>query len=151
MLNTTDKIRLRVNDFVTVLSDLIREATVAEIIEAMKGATLPASARRTSPPAQPRMVRAARVAADRKSGYQAKAPVAAAASHGGQQRTPELLAQLMGRVHGHIQSNPGRGVGAIAASLGTSSKDLSLVLRKLVNDNKIVSKGKKRGTRYFPR
>lgn len=152
MINAKDKIRLRVNDFVTALSDLVREATVAEIVEAVKRAAAPTSAhaaRPAAPVAQPSSARGARGVAGRKPGPQAKAPIAAA--RGGQQRTPELLAQLMGRVHGHVNANPGTSVGAIALSLGTATKELSLVLRKLVDEKKVVSKGKKRGTRYFPR
>ena len=146
MINAKDKIRLCVNDFVTVLGDLVREATVAEIVAAITSAAEPASARRAAPVAQ---ATHARAVAGRKPGRPAKAPIAAA--RGGQQRTPELLAQLKGRVHGHINENPGRSVGAIAVSLGTATKELSLVLRKLLDEKKVVSKGKKRGTRYFPR
>jgi hypothetical protein len=149
MINAKDKIRLCVNDFVTVLSDLVREATVAEIVEAVKRSAERPSARPAAAVAQPRQARDARGVAGRKPGPQAKAPIAAA--RGGQQRTPELLAQLMGRVHGHINANPGLSVGAIAVSLGTATKELSLVLRKLLDEKKVVSKGKKRGTRYFPR
>jgi hypothetical protein len=149
MINAKDKIRLCVNDFVTVLSDLVREATVAEIVEAVKRSAERPSARPAAAVAQPRHARDARGVAGRKPGPQAKAPIAAA--RGGQQRTPELLAQLMGRVHGHINANPGLSVGAIAVSLGTATKELSLVLRKLLDEKKVVSKGKKRGTRYFPR
>ena len=149
MIAANDKIRLRVNDFVNVLSDLIREATLGEIAEAIKSATVHAPARRIGALARTTSARDARGVAGRTPGYQAKAPIAA--STGGQQRTPELLAQLMGRVHSHINAHPGDGVGTIAASLGTSSKELSLLLRKLLDDKKVVSMGKKRGTRYFPR
>lgn len=149
MINAKDKIKLCVNDFVTVLGDLVREATVAEIVEAIKSAAERPSSRAAAPVAQPRPARDAREVAGRKPGRQAKAPIAAA--RGGQQRTPEALAQLLGRVHGHINENPGQSVGAIAVSLGTAPKELSLVLRKLLDEKKVVSKGKKRGTRYFPR
>jgi hypothetical protein len=130
-----DKIRLAVNEFVNVLSGLVREAAMVEVTEAIKNATGYASA--------PRAV------VGRKPSAPARAPIAA--SNDGKQRTPELLAQLMGRVHSTIVATPGQSVGTIAASLGTSSKALSLALRKLLNDKKVVSKGKKRGTRYFPR
>jgi hypothetical protein len=152
MMNANDKIRLRVNDFVDVLSTLIRQATVDEITEALKSATAHPSARGAAPVApvaQRKNARDVRGVAGRKPGYQAKAPVAV--SRPGQQRAPELLAQLMGRVQSHIEGNPGHGVGAIAVGLGTSTKELSLVLRKLLDDKKVISKGKKRGTRYFPR
>jgi DNA-binding NtrC family response regulator len=146
MSTAKDEIRLRVNDFVTVLNNLVRQAAVEEVAEAIKNAAIPAFARR--PAALARLVHERKVA-DRKPGSRVSASIAD--SKGGQQRTPELLAQLMGRVHGNILHNPGQGVGQIAASLGTSSKDLSLLLRKLLDDKKVISKGKKRGTRYFPR
>jgi hypothetical protein len=57
----------------------------------------------------------------------------------------------MARVHAHIKAQPGHGVGPITAALGTSTRDLSLVPRKLLDEKKVTSKGKKRGTRYFPR
>ncbi len=149
-MNTAkDEIRLRVNDFVDLLSNLVRQAAVDEIAEAIKNATVPTSARRSMAPAQIRNARDERKVAGGKPGHQVEAPIAA--SRGGQQRTPELLAQLMGRVYSHITANPDQGVGSIAVSLGTSTKELSLVLRKLLDDKKVISKGKKRGTRYFPR
>ena len=61
------------------------------------------------------------------------------------------LAQLMARIHGHIKANPGQGVVPMATSLGISNKDLRMPIRKLVEENKVRSTGKTRGTRYFPR
>ena len=148
-MNTAkDEIKLRVNDFVDVLSNLVRRAAMEEVAEAIKNATAPTSARWSSAPAPIMKVRDERPVAGRKPGARARAPVAD--SNGGQKRTPELLAQLMGRIQSNIKSNPGQGVGSIAGSLGTSTKELSLLLRKLLNDKKVISKGKKRGTRYFP-
>jgi hypothetical protein len=149
MSDAKDKIKAHVNDFVTVLSNLVRQAAVEEITEAIKNAAVPTSALRSGPVTQIMNGRSERKVVSRKPGVQAKAPVAN--SKGEQKRTPELLAQLMERVRTTIKANPGQGVGAIAASLGTSSKELSLLLRRLVDDRKVISQGKKRGTRYFPR
>ena len=55
------------------------------------------------------------------------------------------------QVGNHIKSNPGQGVEQIAKALGTSTKELTLPIRKLLGDKKITSKGQKRATRYFPK
>ena len=55
------------------------------------------------------------------------------------------------RVWEHIRANSGQGVEQIAKELGTSTKELSLPLRKLLAEKKIVSKGEKRATKYFSR
>ena len=149
MSNAKDDLRTRVNSFVTEVSDLVRQATMGEVLEALKNAEHQAPARRAASPAKIASAREERATPTRKPGRPAKAPIAA--TRPGQQRTPDFLAQLMDRVHRHIKANPGQGVGAIAASLNTSTKELSLLLRKLVNEKKIVSTGKKRGTRYLPR
>ena len=149
MSNLKDQLRTRVDDFVNELSDLVRQATVEEIVEALKNAEVHTSARRAAPPVEIANALEERKVAVRKPGRPAKAPIAAPTA--GQQRAPELLAQLMERVHRHIKANPGQGVAPIAASLGTSTKELSLLLRKLLDEKKITSKGKKRGTRYFPK
>lgn len=147
MSNAKDRLRARVDSFVTELSDHVRQATVGEIVEALKNAEH-APTRRIGAPGAIAKAREERKIAGRMLGRQAKAPIAA--SKPGQRRAPELLAPLMARVYGTIKVHPGQGVGPIAASLGTSSRDLSLVLRKLLDEKKITSKGRKRGTRYFP-
>lgn len=147
MSNASDDLRTRVNAFVIEVSDLVRAATMREILEALRSAEQDAPARKAGSPA--RIAGGSEAHAARKPGRPASAPIAALRP--GQQRTPEFLAQLMDRVHRHIKANPGHGVGAIAGSLDTSTKELSLLLRKLVNEKKIVATGKKRGTRYLPR
>jgi hypothetical protein len=122
---------------------------LGEIVEALKNADVHTSARRSGSPTEVAKAHEERKVAGGKPGRPAKAPIAAPKA--GQQRAPELLAQLMERVHRHIKANPGQGVGLIAVALGTSTKELSLLLRKLLDEKKVTSKGKKRGTRYFPK
>ncbi|MFO0759505.1 MAG: hypothetical protein U0359_23640 [Byssovorax sp.] len=55
------------------------------------------------------------------------------------------------QVFNHIKSNPNQGVEQIAKALGTSTKELTLPIRKLLADKKITSKGQKRATRYSPK
>ena len=65
--------------------------------------------------------------------------------------TPQQLAQITEQVYNYIKSNPGQGVEQIAKALATSTKELTLPIRKLLTDKKISSKGQKRATRYSPR
>ena len=64
---------------------------------------------------------------------------------------PLELIQVTQKVLDHIRANSGQGVEQIAKELGTSTKELSLPLRKLLADKKITSKGEKRATKYFSR
>ncbi len=50
------------------------------------------------------------------------------------------------QVGNHIKSNPGQGVEQIAKALSTTTKELTLPIRKLLGDKKITSKGQKRAT-----
>jgi len=137
-----------VDAFVNELSDLVRQATVREIVEALNATTGDVAGRRAGFPAKTSMARDRHSVAIRQPGSPSKAPIAA--RRAGQRRAPELLAQFTQGVHSYIKAHPGQGVGPIAVSVGTSTRDLSLVLRKLLDEKKITSTGKKRGTRYFP-
>jgi hypothetical protein len=149
MSSSSDQIKARVNSFVTELSEHIRQTTLRDFAEALKNAEGPSPTRRTSPQVEIASARQQRKVAVRKPGRPAKAPVAAAPA--AQPPAPASLAQLMARIHGYIKANPGQGVTPIATSLGTSNQDLRFPIRMLVDENKIMSKGKTRGTRYFPR
>ena len=149
MSNINDEIRTRVEALVVELSDLIRQATMGEIVEALKHADGKAPAGGPGHPAPIGKSRAERTTAVGKLGRPAKAPIAAPSA--GQQRAPESLAQLMERVNRQIKANPGQGIASIATSLGTSKVHLKLPMRKLVAEKWITSTGKKRGTRYFPK
>ena len=69
----------------------------------------------------------------------------------GAKRDPADLAALTDSIAAHIESNPGQGVEQIAKALSTTTKELTLPIRKLLADKKIFSKGQKRATRYFPK
>ena len=149
MSSANDQIRTRLNAFVTELSDLIRQATLQDMAEALRSAEGHSPARRTGASVAIAGAREERKVAVRKSGAPAKA--ATVASPAAQPRVPESLAQIMARVQSHIKANPGQGVVPMATSLGISNKDLRLPIRKLVEENKVRSTGKTRGTRYFPK
>ncbi len=158
MNNAEHTIKLRVDAFVNDLSDLIRQSALEAVSDALKkGGVAPAApvARR---PGRPAKVVEAPVAAKpaAKVGRPAKAAssassAAAAKRRAGEKRSPVLLAQVTDQVGNHIKSNPGQGVEQIAKALSTTTKELTLPIRKLLGDKKITSKGQKRATRYFPK
>lgn len=160
MSNAENNIKARVDAFVNDLSDLIRQSALEAVGDALRkgGASAPAApvARR---PGRPAKVVEAPVAAKpaAKVGRPAKASgtsasaAAAAKRRAGEKRSPVLLAQVTDQVGNHIKSNPGQGVEQIAKALSTTTKELTLPIRKLLGDKKITSKGQKRATRYFPK
>jgi hypothetical protein len=157
MSNAENNIKNRVDAFVNDLSDLIRQSALEAVAEALKkgGEVSAPPARR---PGRPAKVVEAPVAAKPagKPGRPAKSAsassqAAAAKRRAGEKRSPVLLAQVTDQVGNHIKSNPGQGVEQIAKALSTTTKELTLPIRKLLGDKKITSKGQKRATRYFPK
>ncbi|MEP7126402.1 MAG: DNA-binding protein [Byssovorax sp.] len=162
MSNAENHIKARVEAFVNDLSDLIRQSALEAVGEALKkggGSAHPAApaARR---PGRPAKVVEAPVAAKpaakvgrpaKAAGSSAASAAAAAKRRAGEKRSPVLLAQVTDQVGNHIKSNPGQGVEQIAKALSTTTKELTLPIRKLLGDKKITSKGQKRATRYFPK
>ena len=161
MNNAENNIKNRVDAFVNDLSDLIRQSALEAVGEALKkgGAWAPAApvARR---PGRPAKVVEAPVAAKpaakvgrpaKAAGGSAASAAAAAKRRAGEKRSPVLLAQVTDQVGNHIKTNPGQGVEQIAKALSTTTKELTLPIRKLLGDKKITSKGQKRATRYFPK
>jgi DNA-binding NtrC family response regulator len=69
----------------------------------------------------------------------------------GEKRSKEELAAMTQKVLEHIRANNGQGVEQIAKDLGTTTKELTLPIRKLLVEKKITSKGEKRATKYFSR
>ena len=68
----------------------------------------------------------------------------------GAKRTAEELEQLADAFVEFVSKNPGLRIEQINKQLGTSTKDLALPIRKLLEDGVVKAKGKKRSTAYFP-
>lgn len=141
--NIEAEIRSRVDAFVAELTELVRraalEAVSAAVNEQMGGlrkpARLPTSAASTkASPAQA-----------------ASSPKNNGSRKRGEKRSQEELSALKDRVLEYIQGNSGQGVEGIAKALGTSTRELSLPIRRLLADKQITSRGEKRATRYFSR
>jgi DNA-binding NtrC family response regulator len=153
MSNVESELKHRVDAFVNELSDLVRQAALEAVASALKKGETHAPARR---PGRPPKAETHEVKVPAKRGRPAKsaAPSTPVASHkrkAGEKRSPQLLAQVTEQVYNHIKSNPGQGVEQIAKALATSTKELTLPIRKLLGEKKITSKGQKRATRYFPK
>ena len=149
MSNAKEEIRARVEAFASELSDLVRQVTLGNVVEALKNAEVPPPARRPGRPPKIASAHEEQKITGRKPGGPAKATTAPPSRR--PYRAPELLAQLMERVRRHIRANPGQGISPIATSLGASKEDLKRPLRKLLDEMRITSRGRKRSTRYFPK
>ena len=151
MSHSEDQIRSRVDAFVNELSDLVRQAALEAVADALKkGEPSVAPARKAGRPAK---VAAPAEPEEKKTTRARGRPAAAkgAKRRAGEKRSPAVLAQVTEQVFNHIRANGGQGVEQIAKALGTTTKELTLPIRKLLGEKKITSKGQKRATRYFPR
>jgi hypothetical protein len=68
----------------------------------------------------------------------------------GAKRTADELEQLADGFVEFVTKNPGLRIEQINKQLGTTTKDLALPIRKLLEDGVVKAKGKKRSTAYFP-
>jgi hypothetical protein len=68
----------------------------------------------------------------------------------GIKRTSDELEDLSDKFVEYVKANPGLRIEQINKSLGTSTKDLQLPIRKLIAEGVVKVKGQKRSTQYFP-
>lgn len=124
---------------------------IARALDESSGASVPAASvanRSKTTSSAPRVAAAKKSPAVKSAKVKAeKAPSTPKAK--GEKRTPAELAALTGKLGAYIVANPGNGIEVIAKGLGTTTKELSLSIKKLVADKKIRSTGQKRATRYF--
>lgn len=148
MSNVETEIRSHVDTFVAQLSALVRKAALEAVADALREGQPSGTA------AAPRKAGRAKAAPPpaaevKKAGRPARA--AKPARKKGEKRSKEELAAMTQRVLEHIRANSGQGVEQIAKDLGTTTKELTLPIRKLLVEKKITSKGEKRATKYFSR
>ncbi|MEP7049595.1 MAG: DNA-binding protein [Pseudomonadota bacterium] len=126
----SDTIRAALDSFVDDISNLIQQAALESVEQALAGASAIPSRRGARASAAP-------------------AFAALASRKKGAKRTPEELEQLIKKLHGYIAKNPGQRIEQIAASLDISTKELNLPAKKLISEKKLSTKGQKRATTYF--
>ena len=133
MANTdvNQEIRARIQSFVDELSELVKQATLESVQAALQGTGGQGSARR--------------------GGRKAAVLASTARRAKGSKRTAAELDALVATLLRHIQSNPGQRMEQLAASLSIPSKELTLPIKKLLQENRLRTKGQKRATAYFAR
>jgi hypothetical protein len=134
MANINDTIRAALDSFVEDISNLIQQAALESVEQALAGASV-IPGRRGGRGAG-RVVAASFVALGRGRKKGAK-------------RTAEELEQLIKKLHGYIAKNPGQRIEQIAQGLDITTKELNLPAKKLISDKKLSTKGQKRATTYF--
>ncbi|MFN7700833.1 MAG: DNA-binding protein [Deltaproteobacteria bacterium] len=131
-------IEARVAAFVADLEGLVRQAALEAVRAALVGELAPAP---QAAPAEKPAPAASKPAPKAAPGKPARK---------GAKRDPKVLEKLVEAVKGHIAQHPGEGVETIAKHLGTSSKDITLPITKLLASKAITKKGDKRATKYYP-
>lgn len=133
MANTdvNQQIRDRIQAFVNELSELVKQATLESVQEALQGTYSQPTAR--------------------KGGRKSSGMASPGRRPKGGKRTPEELEALVAKLLRHIQTNPGQRMEQLAASLDIPSKELTLPIKKLLQENRLRTKGQKRATAYFAR
>ncbi len=124
-MNDLDRrIRARIDAFVEELSELVRQAALAAVSEALGGAAKPRAEGRGKTPRPAKRAKGAK-------------------------RSAGELESLSERVLEFVSENPGQGAQQIARELGLGTKDLVLPMKKLLATGSVVSKGQRRATKYF--
>ncbi len=116
------RIQKRVDAFVDEITGLIREAALESVRDALGGK--PANTK------SPRRARSAK------------------AKSGGKRSAAELEGAAQA-VLSFVADNAGSRADQIARALGTTTKELQLPMRKLVQAGELTTKGQKRATSYF--
>jgi hypothetical protein len=146
------EITARIQQFTNELEALVRSAALEAVRQAL--GERPAAPARTARPAtapvrgpgRPRKAVSAKPAAPAAAAPAGKLP---RITKKGGKRTPEQLAKIDSAIQGFVKSSPGKGVEAMAKSLGVPSKDLKLRIARLIDDKKLKKTGQKRATKYF--
>lgn len=127
MTDIEKTIQARVNAFVEELSELVRQAALERLSDAL--GTTPATK-------------------SRKGAATAAAPKIARRRKGAK-RSPEQMEALSKSIVKLITSKPGIRADQIAAELAIETKETALPIKGLLAEKVIVKKGQKRATSYF--
>lgn len=68
----------------------------------------------------------------------------------GAKRPAHEIEQTKARLYEFIKGSPGQRIEQINKALGTTTKDLTLPIKKLIADKAVRTEGEKRATAYFP-
>jgi hypothetical protein len=127
-------IRTRVDSFVNDLSELIRRAALEAVQQAL-GAELAPAGRRTG--AAPKQQAGRKKASSKAAGRKVKGA------------STEDVVQTAGELLAVIRSEPGKRLEEIARNLNTSTDALRPAISMLLEEGRVRTEGKARGTRYL--
>jgi len=136
MTDLSDQISKLVDEFVSQVTNLARKAAM-DTLSAALGSAAP------GPPA----------GGDRRRGRgrpMGPGPAPAGRRPKGAKRPPGEITRLRDRVYEHITASPGQRIEQINRELGTSTRELSLPLKKLIAEGRVRTEGEKRATTYYP-
>ena len=128
MQDINNRIRDRIEEFVSELDQLVRQAAVESVSAALGDSS--GGGRRAG---------AGRVGRPPAVGRRSK----------GAKRPPNEIAATVDAVRRHVQKSPGGGVEAMAKALGKPTRELVLPIKKLIASGEIRTTGEKRATKYF--
>jgi len=130
------QIQARIETFVEELSELVKQAALDSVSRALAGSN-GATARRGGRRSKTNGSKAPQPTRRRRPGPR------------GPKRSPEALAKLQAALLEEIQLNPGQRMEQIGKTLGVATKDLDLLIKKLIASKRIKKRGKTRATTYF--
>lgn len=142
MTDINNQIRTTITYFASELNELVRQATVASVAQALGTSNLvvpPAPVRRGRPPVAVKKATGLAPAAERPRGADGRAA----------KRTTEELAEMAEQFLNYVRENPGQRIEAIGESLGIETKVLALPVKKLLAEGRVKTEGQKRATSYF--
>lgn len=137
---TPTALESHVNAFVTDIADLIKQATIQRVADAL-GA--PAAGTNGAAFAKP--------ARARSNGKASKPAARKPARARGGKRSEAEIAATVAKVLGYVKKHPGQRSEHVRAALGMLRPTMTDAIRRLVAEKKIRTKGEKRATEFFPR
>lgn len=132
-------LRARVDAFVADLSELIREAALDAVHEAL-GSMPAARPARRGPGRPPAKRKGRKKAAKRKAAKRGKRV----------RRSSAELDRLKSSFLSYVRSNPGERLEQIGVGMGIDTKELKRPVQLLLEEGKLRTEGQRRGTKYFP-
>src|SRR6187402_1910948 len=128
-------IRTQIDQFLTSISHLVRQAAVEAVKDALGGAGPSVATPARRGPGRPRKVQAVPKAAKR--GKRTR-------------RSAEDVEQVAGEVLAYVQGNPGQRLEEIGRGLKVDTAGLKKPIRVLIATGRLRTEGQKRGTKYLP-
>ncbi len=127
MNDVNRQIRDRIEAFVSELNELVRQAALDAVSDALRSGGAATLRRGAVSDRSPR----------------------AGLRRGGGKRTPDEIDATAAHVLAYVERSPGQGVEQMARDLDISTRELTLPIKKLLADGRISTKGHKRATKYF--